>query len=100
MSSKKVELKNGHIMVREVIRTEEETKTSIGIIIPQEVLDDEQVSQGEIIESSVEEYKIGENVIFHKVIPVDINMKYGGDKELRTYWFVKEKDIICKIINT
>ena len=93
-----IELKNGHLMVREIERQKDATIGSSGLIIPNEVLEDEQVSQGEIIESKEEEYKIGDAVLFHKVIPVDVSMKYGDDDRLRTYWFVKTEDIICKII--
>ena len=94
-----IALKNNHLMVREIERKEEQRTGVAGLIIPEEILEEEQVSVGEIIESSSEEYTVGDSVMFHKVIPVDIKMKYGGDKELRTYWFVKEADVICVMKN-
>ncbi len=94
----KIQVLNGHIMVREVVRKEEEKKAG-SFYLPQEVLEDEQASQGEVVETSSEEYKVGNNIIFHKVIPIDVSMKYGEDTELRVYWFIKEKDVICKIID-
>lgn len=92
-----VELKNGYIMVREIVRTEEEQAIGSGFILPKEVLEDEQVSQGTVVESFSEGYGKGDVVFFHKVTPVDISMKYGEDKRNQTYWFIKQEDVICKI---
>ena len=83
-------------MVKEIKRKREE-ETSHGIYIPEETLDDEQVSQGTVVRSNSEEYEDGCTVLFHKVMPVDVNMKFDGDDKLETYFFIKENDVICKI---
>lgn len=93
----RVELKNGHIMVLALDRKEEQQVTSTGLIIPEQTLEDDQVAQGIVIESDNPEYQKDDIVFFHKVLPVDAQMKYRSDK-LETYWFIKADDIICKVI--
>lgn len=95
----KVELYNGNIMVEAIQRKRQETTNSVGIIIPDEVLEDEQVAQGIVIESSSEQFKKGDILFFHKVLPVDVNMKLSADEELKNYFFIKDIDVICKIID-
>jgi|TARA_R100000501_G_C2624764_1_gene118078 co-chaperonin GroES (HSP10) len=90
----KIELDNNNIMVEEI---EVKEDTSSDFIIPKETLDEEQVAQGTVIESCTDKYKKDDVVLFHKVIPVDVNLKYNSN-ELKSYWFVPKKDIICKII--
>tara|TARA_R100000789_G_C2952752_1_gene135501 strand:+ start:344 stop:622 length:279 start_codon:yes stop_codon:yes gene_type:complete len=90
----KIELDNDNIMVEEI---EVKEDSSSIFIIPKETLDEEQVAQGKVIESSDEKYKADDVVLFHKVIPVDVNLKYNSE-EMKSYWFVQKKDIICKII--
>ncbi len=93
-----VELKNGYIMMRELKRTENEKQTAAGLFIPEEVLEDEQVSQGTVVRSNSDEYKIGEILFFHRVMPVDVTMKLDNDDKLEQYFFITDKDVICKII--
>ena len=90
---------NGHIMVKEIKRKKDEETTESGLFIPEEVLDDEQVSQGFVVRSSVSGYEQGDVVLFHKMMPVDVNMKLDNDKGLETYFFIKESDVICRIVN-
>lgn len=93
----KINLKNNHVMVKEIIRKEDEKLTASGIFIPEETLEDEQVSQGRVVRSDMEDYPIGSTVLFHKTLPVDVNLKIDDDKELTTYFFIRDKDIICSI---
>lgn len=90
-----ITLFNGNIMVKEIARTDD--VDGAGLIIPKETLDDEQVSQGTVVNSNSDSIKIGDIVLFHRVMPVDVNMKLAGDDEMQTYFFILEKDIICKI---
>ena len=92
-----ITLYNGNIMVKEHILTQEEKSSASGLYIPDEVLEDEQVAQGEVVNSNSENFAIGDLLLFHKVMPVDVNMKLDGDKGLSKYFFIKEQDIICKI---
>lgn len=92
----KITPKNGHILVKEVARKKDEAETKAGIIIPGEILDDEQASKGVVIEGN-DEYPKGTFVIFHKVIPIDINLKLDGDNEPTLYFFVGVNSIICTI---
>lgn len=92
-----IKLYNGNIMVKELKRTDEETKSDHGLYIPEQSLEDEQVSQGTVVRSDSEGVSIGDTLMFHKVMPVDINMKMEGDIKLESYFFIKEQDIICKI---
>ena len=95
---KKIKLDNNHIMVKEVVRTEEESINSNGFFIPKQSLDDEQVATGVVVESGNDKYPDGMEVLFHKVLPVDFNMKLNGDAEITTYYFIKESDVICRFI--
>jgi co-chaperonin GroES (HSP10) len=88
---------NDHIMVKEIKREEADAATSLGLFIPKETLEDEQVSQGKVIRSNSANVAVGDTLLFHRVMPVDVNMKLEGDDKLETYFFIKEKDIICKI---
>lgn len=92
----KISLMNSNIMVKATER-EDETENKSGLIIPKETLEDEQVAQGVVIRSNSESVKIGDLLLFHKVMPVDVNMKIDKDEKLETYFFILEKDIICKI---
>lgn len=91
-----VSLKNGYILVKELARKQEELKDESGLFIPEENLDDEQVAQGTVVQD-VGEYSKGAVLLFHKVIPVDVNMKLDGDDSLQKYFFIKESDVICQI---
>lgn len=93
----KINLKNNHIMVKEITRKKEEVVTSTGIFIPEETLEEEQVSQGKVVRSDSDEFPIGVTVLFHKTLPVDINMKIDDDVDLQIYFFIHTKDIICSI---
>ena len=93
----KINLKNNHIMVKEIIRKDEERITAYGIFIPEENLEDEQVSQGRVVRSDILEYPVSSVVLFHKTLPIDVNLKIDDDKELTTYFFIRDKDIICSI---
>ena len=95
-----VELKNGYIMVKAIERKEDETITGSGLILPEQVLEEDQVSQGHVIRSSVEEYKEGDILFFHKTLPIDAIIKFGDDTSPTEYVFLKADDVICKVINT
>lgn len=84
--------KNNQLLVKADEREDE--KTSSGLIIPKETIE-EQVAKGTIIESSVAEYVKGQVVLFHKVIPVDVKLQVDG--KLEEFWFVPANDIICVI---
>lgn len=84
-------------MVKEIKRKKEEDIGQSGLYIPEETLEDEQVSQGRIVVSNTSGYDKGEVLLFHKVMPVDVNMKLEGDEGLERYFFIKESDIICSI---
>lgn len=92
----KIELDNDNIMVEEIEVSKEDTESSIGLEVSEETLNEDQVAQGKVIESCVEKYKKDDVIMFHKVIPVDVHMKYNTD-DLKTYWFIDKKDVICKI---
>jgi co-chaperonin GroES (HSP10) len=93
----KIEMCNNTIMVKELLREKEEEKTE-GLYIPKDNLEDEQVAQGVVVNSASEQFKEGDIVLFHKVLPVDVNMKLDGDDGLKKYFFILARDIICKII--
>ncbi len=95
---KKIYPENNHIMVKEVIRTEAESVDANGFYIPKESLDDEQVAVGVVVESESDKYPKGLEVLFHKVLPVDFHMKLDGDAEMTTYYFSKQSDIICRLV--
>lgn len=79
-------------------KVEEENKN--GIIIPKELmaneLEDEQVASGVVMASATEEYEQGDVLFFHKVLPVDVNMKYDGNN-MEKFWFIHPNDIIFKV---
>lgn len=90
-----INLRNGNILVKVQERKSESQLTQSGIYIPEEVLEEEQVSQGIIIQSQTDGYDKGDGILFHKVIPVDVNLKLDGDVKLEQYFFISEKDVIC-----
>lgn len=94
-----IELKNSNIMVKELVRKEEEKESKSGLYIPEEALEDEQVAQGIVVRSEIGLFAKGDVLMFHKVCPVDVNLKIDGDEELNRYFFIKAEDVICKIIN-
>lgn len=92
----KIECKNNFIAVKAI---EQEKVSKSGLILPDKMEDEEQIAQGEVIahcEPCIEgsySYKVGDIVLFSKIIPQDFKFK-DGDKETQA-WFVKESDIIC-----
>lgn len=95
-----VELKNGYIMVKAIERKENETVTSSGLILPESMVEDDQVSQGTVIRSSVDEYKEGNILFFHKTLPIDALIQFGDDTAVTEYLFIKGDDVICKVVMT
>ena len=95
-----VELKNGYIMIKAIERKENESVTSSGLILPETMMEDDQVSQGVVIRSCVDEYKEGEVLFFHKTLPIDALIKFGDDTATSEYLFIKAEDVICKVITT
>lgn len=93
----KINLKNDNVMVKEVVRKEEEKVTAGGIFIPEETLEEEQVSQGLVVRSNTDEFPVGCTILFHKTLPIDVNMKIDDDVALNLYYFIHTKDIICSI---
>lgn len=95
----KIELKNNNIMVRELIVKEDQTTSKGGIIIPEEILEEDQVAQGTVVNSSIEGYNNGDILLFHKVMPVNARMKLDGSDKLEEFFFIKEQDVICRLSN-
>ena len=93
-----VELKNGYIMIKAIERKENESVTSSGLILPESMMEDDQVSQGHVIRTSVEEYKEGDVLFFHKTLPIDALIRFGDDTATTEYLFIKGEDVICKVI--
>ena len=91
-----IELFNGNILVKELKRDSKELVGKTGVYIPPEDIEDEQVSQG-IVVQDVSEFSKGDLLLFHKTLPVDVNLKLEGDEELQNYFFIQLKDIICRI---
>lgn len=91
-----IELSNDYIMVRSMERKNAERKTASGLIISESTIEDEQVASGEVVQSDNDKYKPGDVLFFHKVLPIDVSMKYG--EELETFWFISPKDVIFKLI--
>lgn len=91
-------LKNGNIMVKEIKREKEDDVNKLGLYIPESMLEDEQVSQGKVVASNINDYELGDILLFHKVMPVDVNIKMDWDEGLERYFFIKENDVICKIM--
>ena len=85
-------------MIKDLPRKEEESIDSAGLHIPKQSLDDEQVAQGVIVRVDIVGYEKGDVVLFHKVMPVDVNLKIDDDIEFQKYYFIKEQDVICKIV--
>lgn len=83
-------------MVRSIERKQEELRKESGLFIPETEIEDEQVASGQVVSSSSAEYIKGDVIFFHKVLPVDVNMKYES-KEMEKFWFISPKDIIFKV---
>ena len=92
-----IELYNGNILVKTVKRDEKDSVGESGVYLPVEDLEDEQVSQG-IVMQTTQTFSKGDKLLFHKTMPVDVNMKLEGDTELQNYFFINIKDVICRII--
>ena len=93
-------LKNGYIMMKAIERKENENTTASGFILPESMMEDDQVSQGVVIRSCVDEYKEGEVLFFHKTLPIDALIKFGNDVATTEYLFIKGEDVICKVVMT
>ena len=90
--------KNNHLIVKEPDR---ETQTKEGIVIPEvgNRRDDEQVAQGEVIgaQKNVSEIvKVGDWVMFHKVLPIDVVIEDNKGKKMKV-WFLKLEDVLAVI---
>ena len=84
--------KNNILIVKEPDR---ETQTKMGIILPDIAnrRDDEQVAQGELLADSGD-YKKGDWVLFHKVLPVDAMIKDDKGEDIKV-WFLKAEDVLA-----
>lgn len=91
-----IELFNGNILVKELKREDKDSVGASGVFIPTEDLEDEQVSQGTVIRFS-EGFNVGDRIMFHKTMPVDVHMKLDEDTELTNYFFINKQDVICRI---
>ena len=88
----KIQPKNGFIVLREPPR---EQITDSGILIPEASNreDPEQTTYGEVIESSHEDYKEGDVVLFPKVLPNDFEVELvKGKKEV--VWFLHHEQVM------
>lgn len=72
-----------------------EQVTKRGIIIPEtaNVEDDEQTTYGEVIASSVDEYKKGDVVLFPKVLPNDFEVELTEGKKEKV-WFLHYEQVM------
>ena len=87
-----IQLKNEYVILKAL--EDEDTKTESGLYIPKETRAEEQVATGEILLDSGE-YKKGDKILFHKIIPIDAHLEVNGKSE--QVWFIKIKDIIAVI---
>lgn len=95
----KYELKNSTIMVRELVQAEDEKIVAGGLILPKEIIEEDQVASGTVVQSSTEDYKAGDVLLFHKVLPVNARLKLDGSDKFEEFFFVHERDVICRMIN-
>ena len=91
-----IQLHNSNILIKALKREEKDSIGATGVYIPIEDLEDEQVSQGVVVQDA-EGFVKGDIVLFHKTLPIDINLILEGDTELTNYFFISFKDIICQI---
>jgi len=84
----KLQMKNGYLAVKELPK---DKQTETGIFLPDNVGDEFQTSICEIVFTSLDEYKVGQHVMFSKLVPDDVEMEIDGEKQI--YWFVHESDI-------
>lgn len=89
-------LLNNYILVKEIASKDEQL--SSGLILPEQEQQEDQVAQGKVIDiadiNSVADIKKDSIILFHKMIPVDAQLKMeNGDIE--RVWFIKEEDVIC-----
>lgn len=83
-----MQLFNDYIMVRAIKEEEKETKSGLIIL---DNIDDDQTSQGIVLESSSSDFNKDDKVLFHRVIPIE------GRLDNDQVWFLKTKDIIAKL---
>ena len=86
--------KNNLLVIKEPPR---ELQTKMGIVLPDiaNARDDEQVAQGEVLFSDVEEYKPGMMIMFHKVLPIDAEIEMNNEQF--RIWFLKREDVLAII---
>jgi len=83
--------KNGYIFVEAV----EAEKIKSGIILTSTASEDEQLSQGSVVFTNSEEFKVGDLVLFNKLIPDDIELEIKG--KTRKLWGLHESAIMSVI---
>lgn len=89
-----MQLLNNYIAVKEL--EVGDASLNSGLILPETEQEEDQVAQGIVRESANDNFKKGDVVLFHKMIPVDAQLKLeNGDIE--RFWFIKESDVICKL---
>lgn len=86
-------LLNEYILVKEIESRDEQLKS--GLILPEQEQQEDQVAQGKVLQADDStEVKKDDIILFHKMIPVDAQLKMeNGD--LERVWFIREQDIIC-----
>ena len=87
-----MQLLNNYILVKEIASKDEQLKS--GLILPESETQEDQVAQGRVLQSTSEQVNKDDIILFHKMIPVDAQLKMeNGDIE--RVWFIKQEDIIC-----
>lgn len=85
-------LLNEYILVKEIEAKDEQMKS--GLILPEQEQQEDQVAQGKVLITTTDTIKKDDIILFHKMIPVDAQLKMeNGD--LERVWFIKEQDVIC-----
>ena len=88
----KLQPKNGYLLV-EARQKGEMAETKSGIVLPDDIDSDHQTSMARVIATcDVSEYKIGDIVLFSKLMPDDVMVEDKDGKRI-TCWFVREEDI-------
>ena len=70
-----IQLKNDYIILKAL--KDEDITTQSGLIIPKETQNEDQVAKGKVLENG-NEYKKNDILLFHKIVPIDVELKIEG----------------------
>lgn len=83
--------KNNYIMVEQI--AEKKDVMHSGIILPDVVMEDEQLAQAVVVITPDEsEYKVGDIVLCHKIAPDDLNWEENG--VVKKMWALRSSDVM------